>query len=699
MQPTTNGLTPQEYDRLKNQITGQRLRGNTGDVSPSGGYTWKDVKGDIEDIWPNFKERFEQRHNKIQENIKATRLGPVGDPLGFTELPFVRGTKGTQGLAATTRNVGMQGVGMGLDMLFGTLMDMSKILAPEEMEKNISRSVNEVAMEVGLDKAIQNYRDFKNSLDTNDQRELDSAEVGAEFVFDRLGLETLWRTGKFAKGAVNTAARGGERVGAQVVKAAPPVVRNVIRRAPDKDRATLIDDNVRALNDSIVEDKTGINNNLDKLANKNRMADGDRMTREDLLKELVEVGGIPGFKGEISDFRPFFDYVSNEGQRVGSQITRRLNQTGAAVKIDDLKADAIRALEKNPAADPDFELTKGRIDRIFENYRSQYGDILNGEAINEIRLRSNRDFSGAKGRVEKQEFEIDADLAIGRATRERIDTLVDSDSVRQANAYLSQLLRARDTAALLHNKKIMVNEYAKVLGSFSGTLAASALGFSVAGPGGLVVAALAASMGSKAVANLLRNLKFGDKNRNLVINEIRKDPLVVRQLIDEADAADKEILSRALLPAKGESSAPNIIQVGPRTARSESGLRVEPAARQSVRGKDGRFARGYTSQTESEARALRQSIEERQGESSPNRITPKEGQRGKFMPFGVVEMLRDLPRSINVRGRNLNKEMNDLINQGNLDPDVEWVFNQYKKAPSTIKRAELAKAIDVQKEL
>ena len=418
----------------------------------------------------------------------------------------------------------------------------------------------------------------------------------------------------------------------------PANVRNVMRKDPNNEQKlqTDLEDSLRA---SFIDDKPAVQKALDRVASRsNQDINGDG-----LITRLAREGVVPKADGEVSDFSDFFKYVESEEARIGGQINRRLQQESQVTSLNDIRQAARDQIVNDPYVG-NVASAERAIDNLMDSFERRYGTELSPVQVNEIRKATNRITKS----FDKEDFDLDAAAAVGNAARTRIDLITKSNTIREANSRLADLYLMRDAAIQLHRRKIDTGEVAKTLGSFMGTVAAGATGLAVAGPGGLVVAYLAARMGSKALADLIRNMRFGDKNREAIIKALRKDPTTVKQLINEADDMDREILKRALLPAAGQSSAPDVIPLGARTP--SDGISVEPAAPQSIRGEGGRFARGFTQQTERQAAETRQQLAERQNVSSDNSITPKTGERGMLSISRIFGDLfgnkaKDLPAS------------------------------------------------------
>ena len=557
-------LSDSEFNRAMELAVGRKQAGFS-DVPTSSGKSW------LEDAKQDFSEMGENTISDIQ-----TRFQNMQDTWSQTSKTLTRQDPNSVTLPEAAVSTAAQGVGIGLDMLWNGVLGYGKMVAPESFEQATKQKVEDVmTAEVGdlgsVASNLQRYYEYKQTLPAAERTNLESAEVMVEGLLEATGLSGIAKTGKFTQGAVKTTVReAGDKFGATVEKVTPSSIRNKFRTAAPETREAAVDSLVDTYRKSFVDDQMAVNNKLDKLARVSSRGD-DVYTSDRLLREMAEEAVIPKVDGRLAKFDDFYNEVKQKEATIGDAIEARLDRVQEGTSLGTLKSQAMEQLRNDPNVAPDIIRTERAIERVFESLERKYGQTLTPRQVNEVRMQMNR----RTGSFNKEEFEADAEAMIGNATRDRIDTLVPSKSVREANAELSRLYRVRDTVDIFNNRQIDVGMVGSKIGSYLGVAAAAPIGFTAGGPGGLVVAGIAAQLGSNVVANILRKARFG--NKEAIIKAIKQDPFAVKKLIDEAEGADKEILKRELLPAAGETSqSPDVIEVGSPT-RSE-GTPIERVA-------------------------------------------------------------------------------------------------------------------------
>lgn len=630
-------LNNEQFQRAVELGTGLQAQGTQPSLQqrPTG-YSMADLRDDLQSGW----ESLQSAGQKFGEKTQRIGRRSVGGEIG--------GIEATQQFANA---VGKTSFGM-----FGESVNTAlKAFAPQNIEEETAEAVMESMIALGVPEKYQAYQTFKAKQPEWLRTDMESAELAIEGILEAgLPIKGL---GQLTKG-INTVSKTGKRIGANVVEISPVNIRNVIRRSPEEDQKVLksnLEDSLRA---SFIDDKPAVQKALDRVASRS----GRNINGDDLIQRLAAEGVVPKADGEVSDFSDFFEYVKSEEARIGGAVTKRLRQEVELTPLSTIREQARKQIVNDPYVS-DIPRAQRAIDRFLDTFETRYGKNLTPVQVNEIRKTTNK----ATKAFNKDDFELDAAAAVGNTARNRIDSIVKTDSVRAANSRLADLYLLRDAAIQLNRRKIDTGEVAKTLGSFMGTVAAGATGLAVAGPGGLVVAYLAARMGSKALSNLIRGMRFGDKNREAIIKALRKDPVTVRRLIDEAEAGDKEILERALLPAAGETSAGQVpIELGARTGDDSVRAVDAPKGFPRQSPETGRMERTFQGEARREAQQLLARLDE---SSRKDNISDIRRQSGKGGFFGVRRSRKEIQNNISAIDKAIDKLMADGAKES--DPNIK----------------------------
>lgn len=519
-------LTNEDFNKALQLASGRQAQGFTDIPQAKKAWSWGEAGQDFVEMGDDVIRDTQERLPKITDGLAAF-------------------AKGEQGPLETGFQVGGQGLGIGLDLFSNAVMGAGKMILSQGTEAEVSKKTGEILDQTGIANQLREYYDWKQTQSPRIQRDLDSAELVPEVILDRIGLGGIAKTGKLGKNAIKTTVRTGQNIGQKIEEVTPTSVRTLLRKAPEQDRVTAINSLEESLTKSFVSDKPAIQNKLEKLANRSFNEGGRTVTSAQLIRELAEEGVVPQVDGKLAKFDEFFKEVDKKETEIGGAIDKRLSQVPELTDLSSIKKDAIATIKNNPQVGADLNTTLKEINRVFASLENKYGNKITAPDVNEIRKQMNRRTKS----FDKEIFVEDASNAIADATRNRIDKLVPTKAVREANAELGRLYRLRDTATIINNKPIDIGVVGSQLGRYLGVVAAAPVGFSTGGAGGLVVAGIAAHYGAEVVAKMLRTMRFGDKNRELIIKAIKRDPYAARKLIDEAEGEDKALLERLLLPA------------------------------------------------------------------------------------------------------------------------------------------------------
>lgn len=475
-------------------------------------------------------------------------------------------------LAEKARAVGAEAFRGGARVFGEAVIGAGKVVLPQRAEEAIKRGVEKVGERLGETEIVQNLLGKYKMLPPDAQREVDNALGFAE------GLGEIITFGGLSKVASKTL----EIAIAKTSKINPLVTKTVQQATPDsiktlnrglnpgqKDSAvTKLFDTYQK---SFVDDRPAVSKQLEKQAKK-QTRKGDFVDSTKLLSNLAEDarnGVLPYVEGKLIKFDNVIFDLEKRQDNLAQNLDPFLGTITVQTKLSDLRKAAESSLRTSSQIRGAGELKKSfrEIDRFIEDFREGFGDILSAQDLNEIRIGMNarsRSFVG-------EEFRKDSAFSIADATRSRIDELVPEGIANKVNAEWGRLEDMKRTADILHNQTINIGVLGGQLGRYLGVLGLSTAGLNVGGPGALVIAGIAAHFGGEAIAQLLRNRRFGKKLKAEIIDTIRRDEELVRQLIAETEGANKEFLERLFLPSPGQTS---VIELPPAKLGTGPGSRI-----------------------------------------------------------------------------------------------------------------------------
>lgn len=444
-----------------------------------------------------------------------------------------------------------------------------------------------------------------------------------------------------------------------------PANRVVQSTIDDAERERIVTDFTNAYQNSLVENRTAINRQLDKLADQSSFGDV-QLTRDELIRNLAEEGYIPSIEGRLAKFDNTFADIENRQDRVMQALMPVLENTRTTVQIEDFFEQIRQSLRNDARVGSDINVALQRIDALEEGARANYGDTLSAVDINRLKIEGNQK-RGDVGRASNDPVVTDVWSNVARTANQWIDQNIPDNAGKRANAEWARLQRIKDTAQILNNQQVDVGIFGRALGSYITTVLGSTAGLSVAGPGGLVIAGVLSNIGADTLANLIRNRTFNPKVAEQVRNVMRQDDELVEDLIRTANDQDTEIIRRFLLPAadpnapRSQVSSGAPIQLGGDTPKG----RVEPGITERTREGAIRQPEGERVPTEVERAiqqdrdALEQAIMEMEVEANALRgentlVKNADGQyyRFKTIPSWVPDNLRD--------GNNLEKAIKNI---------------------------------------
>ena len=264
-----------------------------------------------------------------------------------------------------------------------------------------------------------------------------------------------------------------------------------------------------------------------------------------LFRELAQSGYIPKIEGKIARTKHIMDDVSDKIRHGMDEVQEVAGLIKKKTTVSTFKARVQNELKQDLRIDLDKSLRES--ESIFKGIQTKYGARIDAKAINNIRIELNKQ-TKAYG---KEIFAEDTKDAIARVSRTFLDELADElapeqQIIKRMNREIAKFGRMRNVSKLLDGKTISSGEYVDSLGRFTGTVGASAAGLTLAGPGGLVIAGIAAQVGSKTVAAWIRRFRFNSTIQKAVIQGISQDEKLLQKLIREATPADAKVIKNVV---------------------------------------------------------------------------------------------------------------------------------------------------------
>lgn len=495
------------------------------------------IRETVEDIRETVGEvvgQFRVAGEKIVETATAKDLDILEKTLGIGAEVFRRGSR-----------------------VFGeTVIGIGKVLLPQSIEDKISGIVGEVGQFIGEQPITQDLISRYNALGPEERRNVDNVLGFAEGLAD---IFTFRAAGTISRKAISVAVKGVDgaskltkRTTRLIRNTTPKSIRSFHNRLTPGSREAAVSSLSDSYIKSFVVDSPSVNRMLEKQARGRTRADGTKVTKENLVRGLAEEGYIPIVEGKLAKFDRVIDNLSERQARIAESIDPLLATVPQITTLSSLRSRAAQVLRGSPQIGADLTASLKELDRFFDSFKTKYGDNLSALEVNEIRKQMNRR-TRAFG---DDAFKQDTADAVADATRIRIDEIVESGIVRQANAEIGKLFGLKRTAEIFNNRTINVGVFGGQMGRYIGVVGASGIGFTAGGPGGLVVAGIAASYGGEVVAKILRDRAFSNKIRKVIIEGIKQDDEIVKRLIAEAEGANKAFLERVLLPSPAETPIP-----------------------------------------------------------------------------------------------------------------------------------------------
>lgn len=380
---------------------------------------------------------------------------------------------------------------------------------------------------------------------------------------------------------------------------------------------------------------------------------------EELMKDFVDARGLAGTvddSGRVSfdnALRDFNARQTNLAQAVDKAMANRTELT----QVSSLRQQALSDINARGSI-LDRDRVVNEMNRRMDGLEKQYPNGIPARDLNRIRIEANKKY--------KDDWETDANKAIGNATRARIDEL--DPTLTQANAQWGRLEDLKEIASTLDGRKVDTGILIDSLGSYLGATAIGGAGLAT-GSGSLVIAGLASTFGQKTLANAIRRRIINNPKNQELIDAVRQDEALVKEILDGIDEANRAQMERLLLPAEGQTTAPiQLPQAGVRSAgtpieRTREGFkqgeipettslkqRVEQSGanyQQISQQVDAKLALAKESDayTQSTAQSIVDSIPDTYLASAPLKGKDRIIEKAVFEEGGDIEAIRDISRN------------------------------------------------------
>lgn len=294
------------------------------------------------------------------------------------------------------------------------------------------------------------------------------------------------------------------------------------------------------------EESSSIFGKLSKHAEQVRTQKGETFGIKNLFEEMVDEGQhIPKIRGttfgeQRGDFK---GGIQNLDTRIGSLskgVTELAKRTSKTTKLSDLEKAAKARLIGRTDIDP-TKVSK-QINSIVKNLKAEFKtDILSAEQVDIIRRRTTKGTQAFKKAL-RTGFVDDAQNSLRSVSRSRLNDI--NPDITRLNAKSVQLFRIKKTMEILDNQKIDVGFLSTAMGRYLGVLAGA--GAIAGGPGALVVAGVMAQLGSRFVANMIRQFRFNPQLQNVIKQGLRSDKKLLQEVLKDASPADSALIKRAV---------------------------------------------------------------------------------------------------------------------------------------------------------
>jgi len=506
-----------------------RFRANQVQREPGGAFSRavKDIPQDIAQTWREFVSSLRQAGQGIVQ--EATSDKPLLERVVGAGADFFKGLSGAVG------------------SVFTGAARLPFTQQAENRAAEIAQNAVALALKTRPAQAlIDAYLELPDDSKANVNHALSYAEgaltllggrAGAGIVGSELSKATTaaQKGAQAVRAAAQTVGETGRKTGTFVGNITRPVREYVKRLAetPDATDVATIDDAIEGLA-SVLDDSVQKSQSLTRALNRVARLQSTQevqVERKDLLKALIAEGVVPQLDGDRLA-------LSNAIQMIGAKrnqilereiqpILQKLDASGVKVPMKRIQEKALQ-LAKLQAPGAELPKIERAVQAIAQAYTKKYGSSLNASQLNEVRTELNKLTKAYKN----NEFvKADASDILAKAVRGELYSL--DQRLPASIAKVERTMMAERIASALDGAKVPVDEYVGAIGRYIATVGAGALGgsFVAGGPGSLVIAGLVATLGERAVANLMRQKRIPPDLLKQIQQELQQNPELMERLI------------------------------------------------------------------------------------------------------------------------------------------------------------------------
>lgn len=184
------------------------------------------------------------------------------------------------------------------------------------------------------------------------------------------------------------------------------------------------------------------------------------------ITPTVEKGGID--MGDYQQGKGALGKIKEQVSTIDEAIDKSLTDTGRGVPIEDFKSKAIDAIKNDDTLKQSGKVasTVQKVEGIFNDFKSSYGDIVHETDINNIRKTMNKDFHPDT---------VDVSRVIGDAAREIVYNSTPEQTVKTLLRQQGELLAAKKYAETINGTKVTGGRLGNMAMRTAGAVAGSTL--------------------------------------------------------------------------------------------------------------------------------------------------------------------------------------------------------------------------------
>ena len=392
-----------------------------------------------------------------------------------------------------------------------------------------------------------------------------------------------------AGGAILEPAIGLATMGAKsAVNLVAPQMRRSYRLMNPQSKAVALDEAVKSVKMSFIENKPAAIKAFDELMVKSRRTKGPD-TADGLIREALEDGYLPMMDGEVANMRPHIDNIADRRGSIANKLDQYLEPIKTKIPLRAYATRVEKELSEDFAID---ERAVNQFHRIFKSIRNKYGKTITTKDLNSVVKELNQ----LTKSFDDEKFKADMAIIAAREAGKMIGEIAQNNVVTAMKSEMHRLFRVEETLRALHGKKADVGWLARSAGNYLGTisLAAAGGGFLAGGPGGLVVAGIAAHLGGKGLASMIRQMRFNPQIMKMLKSTVGRDQKLKQKLLQQTTGADRALLTKIFTQSSDQLRKPAL--TSSKAAQSMGGRRLDLRASASQNSRLSFFAKKASNQ-------------------------------------------------------------------------------------------------------